>query len=166
MQVQPSTAMVLTPVAPRPSVLPVVVAAPKPMVVTTAPPSSSIVTNGKQVQQTALPIERKVNAAPLRQNLQSPSSSSTTTTTASSTVAFSSSSSSSLINSLPKSYPDAPTDKREFATFWLNKNYEVHPQSSFPRVQIYAEYQKAHQVQFGTASGSALSAGDFHAMIK
>nr|CDS31955.1 zinc finger (C2H2) and AT rich interactive domain containing protein [Hymenolepis microstoma] len=156
---QPSTPMVLTPVAPPPPVLPVVVAAtPTKSVVVTAQPTvapSPIVTNGKQtsVQQTTLSIERKTSTTSLRQNLQSPSSATNSTA-------------SSLINTLPKSYPDAPTDKREFATFWLNKNYEVHPQSSFPRVLIYAEYQKAHQVQFGTSSGAALSAGDFHAMIK
>ncbi|VUZ45047.1 unnamed protein product, partial [Hymenolepis diminuta] len=149
---QPSTATVLTPVAPRPPILPVVVAA-APTKSVVAP--SSIVTNGKQttVQQTTLSLERKTSTTSLRQNLQSPSS-------------VTNSAASSLINTLPKPYQDAPTDKREFATFWLNKNYEVHPQSSFPRVQIYAEYQKAHQVQFGTSSGAALPAGDFHAMIK
>ncbi|BHF69021.1 hypothetical protein SprV_0301206200 [Sparganum proliferum] len=61
-------------------------------------------------------------------------------------------------------YLDAPKDRREFAMFWLNKNYQVHPQSSFPRVQIYADYQKAHQQNM--IPGSALSAGEFHIVIK
>ncbi|VDN24692.1 unnamed protein product, partial [Dibothriocephalus latus] len=61
-------------------------------------------------------------------------------------------------------YVDAPKDRREFAMFWLNKNYQVHPQSSFPRVQIYADYQKAHQQNL--IPGSALSAGEFHVVIK
>ncbi|VDL92459.1 unnamed protein product [Schistocephalus solidus] len=61
-------------------------------------------------------------------------------------------------------YLDAPKDRREFAMFWLNKNYQVHPQSSFPRVQIYADYQKAHQQNM--IPGSALSAGEFHVVLK
>ncbi|KAL5107809.1 AT-rich interactive domain-containing protein 2 [Taenia crassiceps] len=157
---QPTT-MVITqvppqqhPVVPRPQVLPVVVAAPKAAAV---PPSA---TNGRQqLQQQAISIERKTNSSPpshQQQQLRAPLLSSSPTPSLSS----------SLINALPKPYPDAPTDKREFAVFWLNKNYEVHPQSSFPRVQIYADYQKAHQAQFGSSSGGALSAGDFHAMIK
>ena len=158
---QPQPTMVLTSVpAPQPPVvpsrtpvLPVVVAAPKPVAVTS-------VTNGKQLQQQAVtsfdrkstPVTPSQQQQQLRQPLQSSPPSIPGT--------------SSLINTLPKPYPDAPTDKREFAFFWLNKNYEVHPQSSFPRVQIYADYQKAHQAQFGSSSGGALSAGDFHAMIK
>ncbi|KAH9280009.1 AT-rich interactive domain-containing protein 2 [Echinococcus granulosus] len=154
-----STTVVLTQVppqqhatVPQTQVLPVVVTAPKPSVI----PSS--VTNGKQqLQQQA--VERKTSSSPPSQQQQQPrgpllSSSSTPSLPP------------SLINTLPKPYPEAPTDKREFAVFWLNKNYEVHPQSSFPRVQIYADYQKAHQAQFGSSSGGALSAGDFHAMIK
>lgn len=64
----------------------------------------------------------------------------------------------------PTIYPDAPSDRREFAVFWLQKNYQVHLQSSFPRVQVYADYQKAHQAHFGTSG--ALSAVDFHNTIK
>lgn len=156
-----STTMVITqvppqqhPVVPRPQVLPMVVTTPKPAAV----PSSA--TNGRQqLQQQAIAVERKTSSSPpshQQQQLRAPLLSSSSTPSLSS----------SLINALPKPYPDAPTDKREFAVFWLNKNYEVHPQSSFPRVQIYADYQKAHQAQFGSSSGGALSAGDFHAMIK
>ncbi|KAL5963866.1 AT-rich interactive domain-containing protein 2 [Taenia solium] len=156
-----STTMVITQVAPqqhsvvpRPQVLPMVVTTPKPAAV---PPSA---TSGRQqLQQQATAVERKTNSSPpshQQQQLRAPLLSSSSTPSLSS----------SLINALPKPYSDAPTDKREFAVFWLNKNYEVHPQSSFPRVQIYADYQKAHQAQFGSSSGGALSAGDFHAMIK
>ncbi|VDM31681.1 unnamed protein product [Hydatigera taeniaeformis] len=155
-----STAMVITqvptqqnPVVSRPQVLPMMATTPKPAVVL---PST---TNGRQqLQQQAVAVERKTNSSPTshQQQLRTPLLSSSST----------SSLSSSLVNTLPKPYPDAPTDKREFAVFWLNKNYEVHPQSSFPRVQIYADYQKAHQAQFGSSSGGALSAGDFHSMIK
>lgn len=136
-------------VPPRTPLLPVVVTTPKPVTIT----------NGNQSQQQAVnSIERKsIPAAPPQQPLRQPLQSSPSSIP---------SASSSLINTLPKPYPNAPADKREFAFFWLNKNYEVHPQSSFPRVQIYADYQKAHQAQFGSSSGGALSAGDFHAMIK
>ncbi|VEL18826.1 unnamed protein product [Protopolystoma xenopodis] len=54
--------------------------------------------------------------------------------------------------------------RQEFCSRWLRSNYVFHSLSSVPRVQIYADYQKAIQRVF--ASSNSLSAVEFHNEVK
>ncbi|THD24306.1 AT-rich interactive domain-containing protein 2 [Fasciola hepatica] len=53
----------------------------------------------------------------------------------------------------------------EYMFEWLQRNYVVHNHSSVSRVQIYIDYQRAHQRRFGTLT-TAVSPVDFHTLIK
>ncbi|CAH8601954.1 unnamed protein product [Dicrocoelium dendriticum] len=56
--------------------------------------------------------------------------------------------------------------RRAYMFDWLKRNYAVHNHSSVPRVQIYNDYQHAHQRRFGSSCGNAVSPVDFHSEIK
>ncbi|CAL8105452.1 unnamed protein product [Calicophoron daubneyi] len=73
-----------------------------------------------------------------------------------------------LTNSSSGSGSQAPTssDRRGYMFEWLKKTYAVHPHSSVSRVQIYSEYQKAHQLRFGNSGINPVSPVDFHSEIR
>ncbi|GAA49191.1 hypothetical protein CLF_102651 [Clonorchis sinensis] len=66
---------------------------------------------------------------------------------------------------------EAPTTvshatRRAYMFEWLRKNYVVHSHSTVPRIQIYTDYQQAHQRRFGFNNGGAISPIEFHAELK
>ncbi|TGZ68203.1 hypothetical protein CRM22_004385 [Opisthorchis felineus] len=56
--------------------------------------------------------------------------------------------------------------RRAYMFEWLRKNYAVHSHSTVPRIQIYTDYQQAHQRRFGFNNGGAISPIEFHAELK